>query len=181
MSFLFINIYGCASGVKTEKSAFDNGDVITMAPKPVEGDLYIMSVSLASTPSIPKKHSLVTLVLRGDYKIAKDTAINIKVGKEIFKFKPLDADKTTSIEGRMEQYYTGHHTQTSTYSVSVDRLKLLFYIPDDLINKISKVSFSNKGYIMVNLANNARVEEEINPLSLPSSFREFYEAKYRQK
>ena len=175
-AMVFLLVAACSS-VSVEKSAFDDSNVVKMKSTFVGGPIHI---SLYSDGSMPKNQSLAILELKGHYKASSSTFISMKVGKEKFTFKPIDLDNQSKISSNTTTI--AHKTRTQIHSV--EKLELTFYIPDDVLDKISKLRYDKvieRASIMVSLANNVKIEEEMNPVSVRGPFGEFYQQKHPSK
>lgn len=166
--FVLANIYGCT--VHRTQSGFDNNDVIKMDKLAIKPNSNI-SMSLYWDSTMPKDQSLATFYLRGDFKAANNTSINIRVGNEKFKFQPLGAENLSKIE-------TSRNLMTNQMNIqSANELQLPFYLSDDVLKKMSTI----KNFLMmITLANNVRIEEEANYFSIGSDLKSFYKAKYHE-
>jgi hypothetical protein len=157
---LVLIICSCASNVKKQKSGFDDTVIVDMKPQNVTtymGGGYVMRLALHWDASIPADKSLATLIVKGNHKMSKETAVYINVDGEKFKYVPIDINNKTQIS----THYVYMANKTSTNSE--DTVVIDFYIPDNVVKKFAK---SKKLAFMVNMANNIRIEETADWASL---------------
>lgn len=167
-SLVLFGIFGCAAVSRT-RSGPGNTEAITMTKLTVRPG-SIMSMELYWDATMPKNTSLAIVYLRGDYKPAKNTSVNMRLGREKYAFQPIDMDMQSNIKNReiLRRY------RISKYSE--DELMLAFYLPDSVLKKIA--DNNNHFFIMINLANDMSIEQEPNYYSIGMDMRSFYKCKY---
>jgi len=150
--FLLISVSACSLGpVNKTRSGFDDVETLSVEPAILSVDKK-MAMGLMWDETMPDKYSNVGILkLRGNLKATPATKININVDGKKYKLDVIDTDKKSTIGSH--HVYMANIERTS----QTDELVLVFKISDKILIDIAK---SKRTVVMVNLANNLRVEDK---------------------
>jgi hypothetical protein len=178
--FSIVSLIACTgSKVQMEKSSYDgtanlimNDITITTDPFNVSYNRPKTTLRLNWNDSMPKGYSLAKVTMSGQYKNSNDTAININVAGEKIKFKTIDINKISDVTTKSMMLSSKYYTETE------NTLEIYFYIPDNVVIKVAKSQ--GDSYLMINLANNVKVESSIRSF-YNKDFAEFINSKQSLK
>jgi len=166
---IIFTISGC-SAIRLEKSKFDGSLLLTMENRVLDNDTT-SSIQLNWDATMPENTSLGKITLYDQHITTSDTRLNISADGEKFKVELIDTNKESSISTSIN-YMTGRsHIDSANY------LYLYFYIPDNVLDKVSK---SDNAIFMLNFANKENVILELR-ITRKLDMKEFYEHKSKLK
>ena len=165
-----LSLIACGGSiVQIEKSSFDGKENLIMRDIVITSDVTDVSYNRPKTyfsmnwnDSMPKNRSLAKITIFGKYRHSDNTAVNINVAGEKFQFKTTDINKTAEVVTKSRISTTlGKQGTNEDYIETENMLELYFYIPDNVVIKIAKSKNDSPLPLMINLANNVRVESSI--------------------
>jgi SH3 domain-containing protein len=170
-------IIGC-SPIQRTNSGFDNLETISMVSEQTIYGAKDLKFRLVWDEKMPFGNNLVKLYIYRIINTSPDTMINLNVDGVKHKFKIIDTNKETVVGSENKtQWVSGLGVPLQAVNREVitqtDKTTLNFYLPDTVLSDVIK---SENSIMMINFANNERIEADFNSVKFYLTL--FYKEKH---